>query len=186
VTNSTQLAARTARVACMNHYRAFLSLLNLFGAPLIFVACSADSGAGQSIVDTCNGTYVCVIEGSVVDSRLIKTRVGRCYLGSLELGPDGTSPPVDGHAYTWSGNASRLEICEGAHCFACYPNGASSGSPSSGSPSSGSPSSGSPSSGSPSSGSPSSGGATNAGPSSGGATNAGPSSGGATNAGRAP
>src|SRR5438128_611790 len=90
--------------------------------PLTIAACSgADSGSGQSLIDSCSGKYVCVVAGDVVDSALTKTATGRCYLGNLELVDDGTSIAGDGSRYTWSGNAARLEICQGTQCFSCYP-----------------------------------------------------------------
>src|SRR6478735_11429808 len=87
------------------------------------------------------GAYVCVIDHGIVDSRLVKSSAGLCYLGNLQLSPDGTLPSVDGQDATWSGDADRIEICQGPQCFSCYPSSPSSGSPSSGSLGSGSASS---------------------------------------------
>jgi hypothetical protein len=91
---------------------------------LVTVACSgSDGSSGKSLLDSCSGPYICVIDGEVTDSGLMKAG-GRCYLGQIELDSDGTSPPTNGHFYRWSGDASRLDICEEASCFSCYPSAA--------------------------------------------------------------
>src|SRR6478735_3711753 len=92
----------------------------------------------SSLLESCQGAYVCVIDHGIVDSRLVKSSAGRRYLGNLQLSPDGTLASVDGQEATWSGDADRIEICEGPQCFSCYPSSLSSDSASSGSAASGS------------------------------------------------
>ena len=136
----------------MNQSVGFSPLSSLLAALLLVSACSgSDGGAVGSLIDSCQGAYTCVVDGSIVDSGLVKTSAGRCYLGNLELAPDGTSPPIAGQTTTWSGDANRIEICQGPYCFSCYPSGPTSGAPGSGSPASGSGASG-PASGSGASG----------------------------------
>jgi hypothetical protein len=101
----------------------FLSVGTLFLA----AACSGGDGSsggsgssGKSVLDSCSGAYVCVIDGDATDTGLTKA-AGRCYLGQVELGADGTTSPVAGSVYKWSGDASRLDICQGTTCFSCYP-----------------------------------------------------------------
>src|SRR6188768_3024592 len=127
----------------MNQSCGCSSVLGFFIASLFVAACSGgDSGTSNSIIDSCQGAYTCIIESRVVDSRLTKTNAGRCYLGNLELDPNGTSTPVDGQATTWSGDANRIDICQGPRCFSCYPSRAASGSAAPESPSAGSGASG--------------------------------------------
>lgn len=98
---------------------AFLPFALLIGLPLSVVACSgSDEGSGSSFLESCSGTYLCTIAGDSLEARLGKSG-GKCFLGSLELRPDGTSAPVNGAATTWAGNASYLHICVGADCFSC-------------------------------------------------------------------
>ena len=162
----------------MKQSRVFSTLVYLLAAPIFVAACSGDDAGGKSLIDSCYGPYICVIDGDIVDSSLTKTGGGRCYLGKLELAPDGTSPPTDGHVYTWSGDASRLEICDGARCFSCYPSGSSS--PGSSAPGSSAPGSSAPGSSAPGS---SSGGSSAPGSSSGGSSAPGPASGGSSSPG---
>lgn len=90
-----------------------LSLLN--------PACSgSDGGSSSSLLESCSGSFVGIVDGKSFESHLAK--VGdRCYLGSIELRADGTSAPIDGRPTTWSGNADQLEICTGNVCLAFYP-----------------------------------------------------------------
>ena len=103
-------------------HNVFLPLLSLsVGTLFLTAACSGgDGSSGKSFLDSCSGAYVCVIDGNATDTGLTMA-AGRCYLGQLELGADGTTSPVDGTVYKWSGDASRLDICQGTTCFSCYP-----------------------------------------------------------------
>jgi len=90
-------------------------------------ACSsADAQAQESPLDSCSGSYICVVDGDVLDTSLTKTGAGRCFLGNLELTRQGTSLGADGREYSWSGDVSRIEICQAAYCFSCYPDEPSS------------------------------------------------------------
>ena len=94
-------------------------------------ACSGSDGNSSSpVLESCSGSFLCIIEGDPLDTQLAKSG-NRCYLGSLELRADGTSPPVDGNPTTWSGDTDKLDICSGRICFACYPNGTTTSVPSS-------------------------------------------------------
>lgn len=96
----------------------------LLGFSLTIPACSgSDGGSSESFLEACAGSYICVIGGDPVRSDLVQSGAS-CYLGSLELRGDGTSPPISGELITWAGDASRLEICSGSTCFACEPSGA--------------------------------------------------------------
>ncbi|MET0794029.1 MAG: hypothetical protein ABW061_21085 [Polyangiaceae bacterium] len=101
----------------------------LLGLPLSVAACSGDdSGSSSSFLESCSGVYTCAIDGESVESRLVKSG-GRCYLGSLELRPDGTAAPIGGSLTTWAGDARYLHICAGTLCFSCFTTGAASGAP---------------------------------------------------------
>ena len=109
-------------------FRCLALVVNL---PLFIAACSGGAGSSSSsVLDSCSGSYICVVDGSPVESRLVRTQ-GVCYLGSLELRADGTGSSVDGHATTWAGDASRLDICSNDVCFICSPSAAEVGAPSS-------------------------------------------------------
>jgi hypothetical protein len=96
----------------------------LLGLSFAITACSGgDGGSSASVLESCAGSYVCVIGGNPVESDLVKSG-GSCYLGSLELRADGTAPSINGDPTTWSGDASKLYICSGSTCFACEPSGA--------------------------------------------------------------
>ena len=93
-------------------------------------ACSGtDGGSSSSVLESCSGPVVCIVDGDTVDSQLAKSG-DRCYLGSVELRADGTSTPIDGNPTTWSGDADKLNICSGSICFACYPSAPIAGVPS--------------------------------------------------------
>jgi hypothetical protein len=102
-------------------HRVLLRLV-LLGVSLPTVACSGGDG-GASFLESCTGSYVCVLDGELVSSHLGESE-GRCYLGSLELRPDGTCPTAKGAITTWSGDAERLEICSGGSCLVCHSNAA--------------------------------------------------------------
>jgi len=117
------------RTACMAQKLIITFVLG--GLSAVMPACSgSDGGSSSSVLVSCAGSYVCVIGGDSVEANLTKSG-GSCYLGSLELRADGTSPPINGELTTWSGDASKLYICFGSTCFACEPGGASVGAPSS-------------------------------------------------------
>lgn len=104
--------------ASMTH-NVFLPFLSLSIGTLFLTACSGgDSSSGKSGLDSCSGAYVCMVDGDATDSSLSKV-AGRCYLGQIELKPDGTTSPIAGQASKWSGDASRLDICAGTICFSC-------------------------------------------------------------------
>ncbi len=92
-------------------------------------ACSDGGGStssSSSVLDSCSGAYVCDVEGSPIDSRLVRAD-GQCYLGSIELRVDRTISPINGNSGTWAGDTSRLQICTNAICLVCTPDAATVG-----------------------------------------------------------
>jgi len=98
----------------------------VLGLCFVIAACSGGDGGSNSVLESCSGSYACLIDGESVESTLNKSG-GSCYLGALELREDGTSPPSNGKPITWSGDARKLYICFGDDCFACEIKDASDG-----------------------------------------------------------
>jgi hypothetical protein len=103
-----QLRDAGCRRACMVEKTVIRFVL--LGLSFAVTACSgSDGGSSASVLESCAGSYICVIGGDPVESDLVKSG-GSCYLGSLELRADGTSPSISGDPTTWSGDASKLYI----------------------------------------------------------------------------
>ena len=110
---------RPARMSKKMTYGCFAIVLG----SLAISACSDGGGSTSSslsVLDSCSGAYVCDVDGSPIDSRLVRDG-GQCYLGSIELHADRTTSPIDGDSATWAGDKSRLQICTRALCLVCTP-----------------------------------------------------------------
>jgi len=102
----------------------FQFLVWLLGLPLSVACSGSDGGSDSAFLESCSGSYVCFLAGESANAKLSKSN-GRCYLGSMELRADGTSPPINGDRTVWAGDSNKLDICSGENCFSCFASGKS-------------------------------------------------------------
>ncbi len=94
----------------------------------IGAGCAVEPGASTvpaSLVDLCYGDYQCALEAQQTTTVVhLAKKNGVCMIdGTIALKPDGT---VDSSNATWSGSASRFELCAQGMCATCTsitPNG---------------------------------------------------------------
>jgi hypothetical protein len=72
---------------------------------------------GVGLTASCSGTFSCRWEDGTFESTLHKEGT-RCYAGTVELLPDGTTriDDVEGH---WSGDKDSFAVCDGDLCATC-------------------------------------------------------------------
>lgn len=78
-----------------------------------------DDRVGEStLVGRCSGDYSCDFDGEIVETEFAKVGAA-CYLGQVELFPDGTGVAPDGRAYQWVGDVDEFDLCFEGYCVSC-------------------------------------------------------------------